>query len=233
MLASRGHGPGQAHLAQPVHAIARAGSDPYWLVMKPDDVRDLRSRVEGGRRLEIDDAIDIIIGCCRALPDADPRGVISPKRILISDDGDVAIGDAEASPEMLGYVAPELVSASMHSARPAQPTPSPSSAPRSRVFVARPTPEGLAAASDPRAAVFALGAILWEMLAGRPLFKGDTDYHTMQLAGAAHVPPLPEAPPELEAIARKALAKRVEDRYQTAGQLADALAGYLVLRAQS
>jgi eukaryotic-like serine/threonine-protein kinase len=79
----------------------------------------------------------------------------------------------------------------------------------------------------PRAAVFSLGCILWEMLAGHPLFEGESDYETMMFAGAADVSPLHGVPAELELIVRKALAKHVDRRYQTVGDLGAALADYL------
>ena len=74
-----------------------------------------------------------------------------------------------------------------------------------------------------------LGRILWEMLAGRPLFAGGTDYETLELVRVAHVPPLVVASGQLEAIVRKALAKYPRDRYQTLAELGGALGEYLVL----
>ncbi|HTJ42753.1 MAG TPA: hypothetical protein VL463_11705, partial [Kofleriaceae bacterium] len=76
-----------------------------------------------------------------------------------------------------------------------------------------------------RSSVFSLGVVLWELLAGRRLFKGKTDYETLMLARAAQVPPLADVPPALEAIVRKALAKDLEARYQTVIELGDALEG--------
>ena len=73
---------------------------------------------------------------------------------------------------------------------------------------------------SPTGSVFSLGCVLWELIAGTALFGEEA-----VLTG--DVPRLPEAPPELEAILRKALARRVDVRYQTPGELGDALAAYL------
>ena len=63
---------------------------------------------------------------------------------------------------------------------------------------------------DARADIFAVGIMLWEMLAGRRLFQGTSDYETVKLVQAAEVPPIatlnPQASdPQLESILRRAL----------------------------
>jgi serine/threonine-protein kinase len=87
---------------------------------------------------------------------------------------------------------------------------------------------------DHRADVFAVGIILWELLTGRRLFYGETDYQTVELVRQARVPSLaalnPQIEPELENIVRTALAKDPADRYQNAADLGDALAQYLFSR---
>src|ERR671928_179522 len=87
---------------------------------------------------------------------------------------------------------------------------------------------------DRRADIFAAGILLYEMLTGKRLFYGDSDYQTVELVRAAKIPSIgaqnPEVEGEIEEICRKALAKRVEDRFQTAADLQDALAHYLFSR---
>ena len=84
---------------------------------------------------------------------------------------------------------------------------------------------------DERADIFALGVCIWEMLAGRRLFLGETDYETVQAVSDAEVPSLvgvhPELDPQFEALILKALAKDPEDRFPSARELGDALASYL------
>ena len=87
---------------------------------------------------------------------------------------------------------------------------------------------------DSRADIFAVGILLYEMLTGKRLFYGETDYQTVELVRNAKVPPIkpqnPEVEPELEDIVRKALAKRKDDRFQNATDLQDALAQYAYSR---
>ena len=84
---------------------------------------------------------------------------------------------------------------------------------------------------DERADIFALGVCVWEMLAGRRLFLGDTDYETVQAVSNADVPSLvgvhPEVDPEIEALILRSLARDPADRFRTAREFGDALAGYL------
>lgn len=87
---------------------------------------------------------------------------------------------------------------------------------------------------DARADIFAVGILAYEMLTGRRLFLGESDYQTVQMVRAAEVPSIiaqnPEVTPELEAIIRKALARDVEQRYQSASDMADDLLGFLFSR---
>ncbi|HEY4242881.1 MAG TPA: serine/threonine-protein kinase [Kofleriaceae bacterium] len=87
---------------------------------------------------------------------------------------------------------------------------------------------------DARTDVFSAGIILHEMLTTEKLFRGDTEFALMEKVRKAEVPPPSNynrrVTPELDAIAAKALARDVVDRYQSAAALAadlDALiAGY-------
>ena len=80
---------------------------------------------------------------------------------------------------------------------------------------------------DHRADIFALGCVLYEMIAGEPPFNGPTPQAIVMRSMTEAPRPLATTreglPAALEAVVTKALAKSAADRWQTAQQFADAL----------
>lgn len=86
---------------------------------------------------------------------------------------------------------------------------------------------------DLRADLFGVGIMLWEMLTMQRLFHADTDYETFKLIQKAEIPALGPAGAQaddvddvLEEIVRKSLARDLQQRYQSAQALYNALAAY-------
>jgi serine/threonine-protein kinase len=84
---------------------------------------------------------------------------------------------------------------------------------------------------DSRTDIFAVGIILWELLAGQRLFLGETDFQTVKKVQQSMVPAISQinrkVPPELERIVNKALAKDTLQRYGTARELGQDLTRFM------
>ncbi len=188
----------------------------------------LESLHKKNRRIDIAQTIYIALECCKALNYAhnieNPENMqplhivhrdVSPPNILLSKMGEIKLVDfglAKANSQ-IESTDPGVVKGKFSYL-------SPEAACGNEV--------------DHRADIFAMGIILWELLTGRRLFYGDTDYQTVEQVRKARVPSIatvnPEIEEELEAIVQKALEREPEKRFQHAADLGDALAQYLFSR---
>jgi serine/threonine-protein kinase len=86
-------------------------------------------------------------------------------------------------------------------------------------------------ALDERADVFAAGILLWELCAGRRLYRSEGGEPLIEVARRAEIPPLPERrlPDEatLHAIVMRALEGRRDDRYPSAAAMLRDLTSYV------
>ncbi len=84
---------------------------------------------------------------------------------------------------------------------------------------------------DRRSDIFAIGIVLYELLTGERLFVGESDFSTLEKVRNVEIMPPStynrRIPEELEQIVLKALAKDVDDRYQTAMDLHDDLQSFM------
>ena len=91
--------------------------------------------------------------------------------------------------------------------------------------------EGRIEAIDARTDVYGLGAILYEILTGRPPYEGSNTIEVLRKVREEAPPPPrqvdPRTPRALEAVCLKAMARRPEDRYPTALALADEVRRWL------
>jgi serine/threonine protein kinase len=76
---------------------------------------------------------------------------------------------------------------------------------------------------DSRADIFSIGVVMWEMLCGRRLFKGSSDWEVMDKVRTGHVPPPSsinaDCPTELDSVVLQAVARDFFDRWPSAGAL--------------
>jgi eukaryotic-like serine/threonine-protein kinase len=84
---------------------------------------------------------------------------------------------------------------------------------------------------DARADVFAVGIVLWELLAGKRMYRAEEGVPLIEIARRANIPELPERdlpePGQLRDIVTKALARSREDRFASAAAMRLALDDYL------
>ncbi|HTS79435.1 MAG TPA: WD40 repeat domain-containing serine/threonine protein kinase [Myxococcaceae bacterium] len=124
-------------------------------------------------------------------------------------------------------------------AEPASDTPTPDLGPElTQAGVALGTPSymspeqarGDLQAIDERSDVFSLGAMLYELLTGRPPFQGLDNEQVIEAVRSGHIVPVrtvcPEAPSELAAIADRALRRDPAERYPDAAAFASELLAY-------
>ncbi len=84
---------------------------------------------------------------------------------------------------------------------------------------------------DQRSDIYSLGVVLHELLTGKLLFRTKDRMAALELVRRQPIPPLlqvaPELPEELAAIVDRALARELDERYQSARGLQSDLSGFL------
>jgi eukaryotic-like serine/threonine-protein kinase len=196
------------------------GDNTYFIVMEFVDGADLKAIIEQSRKtgqpLQYEIAAMICVRICEGLAYAhelkDGRnktlGIVhrdmSPPNVLITRHGEVKIVDfglAKANSQ-LEHSEPGIIKGKFSYLSPEA---------------------ALGQTIDHRTDIFAVGIILWEMLAGRRLFQGESDLETVRQVQAARVPDIkqfnPYVTPELERVLARALARDPLQRYQRARDL--------------
>ena len=167
-------------------------------------------------------AVDYAGQIARGLAAAHDRGVthrdLKPDNVFVTRDGQVKILDFG-----LARVA-EAPAASALSAAATREQTTPGTVLGTSGYMAPEQVRGMAA--DHRADVFALGVLLYEMLTGQRAFQRHSTAETQAAVLRDDPPPPPPGrplSPGLERLVRRCLAKRPEDRFQSARDLLYAL----------
>ncbi|HLV98598.1 MAG TPA: serine/threonine-protein kinase [Ktedonobacterales bacterium] len=187
---------------------------PY-IVMQSVTGGNFRQRL--GKPIGVSEAVTPIIQLARALHHAHQRGVlhldVRPENILIDQEN--------ASHLLLTDFSLSQLFQPEYQAQTGLPIGAPA-------YLAPEQIEGLEPTA--RTDVYALGALLFEALAGKPAFSGPSA--AMTLSKQLHEPPPyirgfnPSVPRELARIVSRALAKQPGERYESAEALARALEPY-------
>jgi serine/threonine protein kinase len=194
---------------------SEAGGGQLWFTMPLVEGENVYERLQREHQFPVDEALRIGTAAAGALAYAHAQGVvhrdIKPDNIMLSGN-QVLVADFGVA-RAVSEVAEKLTATGMIVGTPTYMSPEQASGDK---------------AIDGRSDIFALGCVLYEMLAGQPPFKGPTPQVTLMLRFTAPPPPLRprfEIPEHVETAIVRALAKDPAERYGTAAEFADALAG--------
>jgi len=190
-----------------IHEVEEAEDGQIVLVMAYYEGETLACRIQRGR-MEVEAAVEITSKILSGLKHAHERGVvhrdIKPSNVVLTASGEVKIVDfglakltdnadclteTDALLGTVAYLPPELLDGR---------------------------------GTDHRGDLWASGIVFYEMLAGNPPFSGANSYVVLHAIMHDEAKPIiahrPELPACVNAILLRALAKRREERYQSAGE---------------
>ncbi len=199
----------------------------YYIAMEYVEGKDLKRVVDlaakGNKPLTVYQMVHVAIETCKGLHNAhtkldrgQPLNIVhrdvSPHNVMVSYDGDVKVMDfgiakaaARSTKTRAGTVKGKCAYMSPEQARGKN--------------------------LDGRSDMFAVGVMLWEMLTGRRLFAGDSDFETLSNVLKQDAPPPsqfnPDVPPALDAVVLKCLNKERDERQADCKEFARELEGWL------
>ncbi len=203
------------HVVQVLDVGTLAHGEPY-MVMEYLDGRDLSEVVEARGPLPVQTAVDYVLQACEAIAEAHAVGIVhrdlKPSNLFLTSS---AFGAPRV--KVLDFGISKVVDAHR-----------PSSVTGTSAVIGSPaymSPEQMKASRnvDGRADIWSLGAILYELLAAKPAWSGETPPEIY--ASILKDPPpcitreRPDVPAEVEAVVLRCLEKEPSLRYQSVAAL--------------
>jgi serine/threonine protein kinase len=198
--------------------ILDSGETPggqLWFTMPFVEGENAYERLQRIQQYPTDEALRIITAAASALHYAHEKGVvhrdIKPDNILLSAD-EVLVADFGVA-RAVSEVAQKLTATGMLVGTPTYMSPEQATGEK---------------ALDGRTDIFALGCVLYEMLAGEPPYKGPNPQATLMrrfMGPPRPLRPVVQVPEHVEAAIMRSLEKEPGDRFATAREFAEALAG--------
>jgi serine/threonine-protein kinase len=229
----------------PVYELSRGSGDgqPFYTMRFvrgrtfSDATRDYHARRTAGQAGPLDRQalLQAFVGVCNAVAYAHSRGVVhrdlKGQNVILGDFGEVMLLDwglakLVGQHEAAGDAPPVALGAEAEREATLQ-----GQVLGTPAYMAPEQAEGRLDLIDARTDVYGLWAILYELLTGRPPFSGADTQEVLRKVREEE-PERPrrlwhEAPAALEAVCLKALAKRRERRYATAGEVAEEVRRFL------
>ena len=200
----------------PVYHFGEEG--PLLYHVMPLLKESLRDRLEREGILSPQEAVGIVVQIASALSVAHAAGLVhrdvKPENILLNEKNEALLTD-------FGIARPVMMSRAGRMAQTLSATGLPVGTPE---YMA---PEQLRGeAIDERVDIYALGAVLYELLTGHPPHEAETPYQVAALSLAGNITPpaslAPDISPDLEDVVMTALAPDPAARFQDASSLAHA-----------
>jgi serine/threonine-protein kinase len=196
-------------------AVYDSGEEPApYIVMELVSGQTLRDLIHKGERVPLKRALEIGEGILAALEYSHERGIvhrdIKPANIMITNHGDVKVMDFGIARALADLGA--TLTSTWNIVGTAQ-------------YL---SPEqALGEVADLRSDIYSTGCLLYEVLTGKPPFTGDTPVSIayQHVSGVLVTPSKvqPDLPEGVDVLLAVALAKKPEDRYQSAGLMFDDL----------